>query len=231
MVLKKMIWCASPDSLNDKDEFKCSLNYEPLQRTHTRLSQAIAQYRTTDFLAPNISAALALENDRLTVIVPPIVDDIIEQCRTSIDIPSFSRTRVDSRLWEDYGGKGNGVRVEIDIPDHLVGNAYHRVHYVREKIFHVDSFLESVLFPDRKFETFRNILLAKTKKWALEDEIRFIGNRQNVNLIFDGRVSEVTFGPNVPPAILAKLKTEIAGHCRAINTNISQLSLEDADIG
>src|SRR5258708_1635437 len=205
IVLQNSIWCASPDSLNDEDEFRFSLDYEPSQRTHTLLSQVVAQYRTTDFCAPHISAALALANDRLRVIVPPIIDNTIEQCRTSGGITSFSATKADRRLWEEYGGKGNGVRVEIDIPDHLVGHAYHRVHYVREKIFHVDSFLESALFPDRIFETYRNILLTKTKKWAEEDQVRFIGNRQNVNLILDGWISEVTFGPNVPPAILSKL--------------------------
>jgi hypothetical protein len=78
------------------------------------------------------------------------------------------------------------------------------------------------------FETYRNILLTKTKKWEQEDEMRFIGTRQNVNLILDGRISEVTFGPNVPPAILAKLTAEIANHCRAKNTHVSQLSLEGA---
>jgi hypothetical protein len=143
-------------------------------------------------------------------------------------VTSFSATKADSRLWEQYGGKGNGVRVGIDLPDHLVGHAYHRVHYVTKKIFHVDSFLESALQPDKMFETYRNILLTKTKKWEQEDEMRFIGTRQNVNLILDGRISEVTFGPNVPPAILAKLTAEIANHCRANDTHVSQLSLEGA---
>ena len=206
IVLRNSIWCARPDSLNDKDEFKFKLDYEPSPRTAQLLSNVIVQYRTTNYFSPHVSASLALKNERLEVIAAPIIDDIVHQCRTSIGITSFSITKTNGRLWEEYGGKGNGVCVEINIPDYLVGQSYHRVHYASDRTFHVDSFLESALFPDRAFETYRNILLTKTKKkWAQEEEIRFIGNRQDVNLISDGHISEVTFGPNVPPQTLEKL--------------------------
>lgn len=216
--------------MNDKaDEFKFKLDYEPSPRTAELLSKAIAQYRITNFLPPHVSASLALKNERLEVRAAPIIDDIVKKCRTTIGITSFSITKTDVRLWEEYGGKGNGVCVEINIPDHLVGQSYHRVHYVSDKIFHVDSFLESVLFPDRVFETYRNILLTKTKRWEEEKEIRFIGNRQDVNLIFDGHISEVTFGPNVPTHTLEKLEADIANHCSANNIRITKLSSKGAN--
>jgi hypothetical protein len=139
----------------------------------------------------------------------------------SVGITSFSMTRADDRLWKEYGGKGNGACIEINIPDHLVGHAYHRIHYVPTKIFHIDTFLESALFPDRAFQTYQNILLTKTKQWEQEEEIRFMGNRQNVNLILDGQVSEVTFGSEVPAETLAALKETIAKHCRANNIKVS----------
>jgi hypothetical protein len=221
IVLKNSIWCASPDSLNDKDEFRFTLDYEPSPRTHQLLTQAVAQYRTTGFLPPHLSTSLALENDRLRFITSPIIDDIIEKCRRGVGVTSFSMTKADDRLWEDYGGKGNGACVEINIPDHLVGDTYHRVRYVPAKVFHIDTFLESAVFPDRAFQ---NILLTKTKKWEQEEEIRFIGNRQNVNLILDGYISEVTFGSEIPPETLAQLTVQIANHCRANNINISRLS-------
>ncbi len=129
---------------------------------------------------------------------------MICKCRNTIGVVSFSITKTDDHLWNEYGGKGNGVCIEINIPDTLIGKSYHRVHYVSEKIFHVDSFLESALFQDRAFETYRNILLTKTKKWSQEEEMRFIGNRQEVNLIIDGYISEVTFGPHVPEHTLTK---------------------------
>jgi hypothetical protein len=224
IALKRSIWCASPDSLNDEDEFKFALNYEPSTRTHRLLSQIVAQYRTTSFPPPHTSAALALENDRLRAIAPPIIEATIERCRADLGIASFSTTKADCSLWKEYGGKGNGVCIEINIPDQDVGHAYHRVRYVSEKIFHVDSFLESELFPDKAFETYRNMLLTKTKRWEQEEEIRFIGNRQNVNLVFDGYISEVTFGPCVPKETVEKLEAAIADHCRANNIRISRLS-------
>lgn len=227
IVLKNSIWCARPDSLNDEEEFKFKIDYELSPRTVQLLSKVIAknrvttQNRATNYHPPHVSASLTLKNRRLEVIAAPIIDDIVQDCRATMGITSFSTTKNDVYLWEEYGGKGNGVCVEINIPDHLVGQSYHRVRY-RDKIFHVDSFLESVLFPDRVYETYRNIVLTKTKKWE-QEEIRFIGNRQDVNLIFDGHISEVTFGPNVPTNTIEKLKGHIAGHCRANKIIIAKL--------
>jgi len=209
--------------LNDKDEFKFKLDYEPSPHTAQLLSEVVAQYRTTNYLPPHELVSLALKNKKLEVISAPIIDDIVHKCRTTIGITSFSITKNDVHLWEEYGGKGNGVFVEINIPDHLVGQSYHWVHYVSDKIFHVDSFLESALFPDRASETYRNILLTKIKKWAREEEIRFIGNRQDVNLILDGHISEVTFGPRVPTHTLEQLVAHIANHCSANNIRITKL--------
>lgn len=223
IVLQNSIWCASPDSLNDEEEFKFKLNYEPSPHTGQLLSEVVAKFRTTNYLPPQISASLALKNKKLESIAAPIIDDIVNKCRATIGITSFSITKTDVNLWERYGGKGNGVFVEINIPDHLVGQSYHRVHYVSDRIFHVDSFLESALFPGRAFETYRNILLTKTKKWSKEEEMRFIGNRQDVNLILDGHISEVTFGPCVPAHILEQLEARIDSHCSANNIRIKKL--------
>ena len=231
IVLNNSIWCARPDSLNDEDEFKFKLDYQPSSHTAQLLSKVVAQnrasfsqkYPTTIYPPPHVSASLALKNKKLEVIAPRIIDDIVHKCRTTIGITSFSTTKNDPHLWEEYGGKGNGVFVEINIPDHLVGQSYHRVHYVSDKIFHVDSFFESALFPDRVFETYRDILLTKTKKWAQEEEIRFIGNRQDVNLIFDGHISEVTFGPYVAKHTLERLVAHIADHGNANNIRITKL--------
>lgn len=221
IVMKNLIWCASPDSLNDPDEFRFKLEYSPSSRTRELLTQAVARYRTTSFLPPELSATHAVDNDRLRVIAPPIIEATIEKCRSETGIVSFSTTKEDPCLWKEYGGKGNGVCVEINIPDHLIGDVYHRVRYVEEKIFHVDSFLEASLFPEKVFETYRNMLLTKTRgRWGKEEEIRFIGNLQNVNLVFDGNITAVTFGPNVSAATLEKLTACIADHCRARNISI-----------
>lgn len=197
IVMENSIWCAKPDSLNDEDEFEFKLDYAPSASTAQLLSNIIVKYGTTNNLPPHVSASLALNNERLEDNAKQSIEDIITKCRTTIGVTSFSIVTND-HLWNEYGGKGKGVCVEINIPDDLVGQSYHRVNYVSEKIFHVDSLLESALLTDRAFNTYRNILLTKTKKWEKEEEIRFIGNRQDFNLILDGHIREVTFGPNVP---------------------------------
>jgi hypothetical protein len=223
IVLKNSIWCARPDSLNDKNEFKFKLNYEPSPQTFQLLSKVVARYRTTNYFPPHLSASLVLKNKELESIASPIIDDVVHKCRTTIGITSFSVTKNDVHLWEEYGGKGNGVFIEINIPDHLVGKIYHRVHYVSERKFHIDSFLEAALFPDKAFQTYQNILLTKIKKWSREQEMRFIGNRQDVNLIFDGYISEVTFGLQVPTYTFDQLVAKIGNHCAANNIRITKL--------
>lgn len=223
IVLENTIWCAKPDSLNDEDEFKFTLDYKPSLLTADLLSQVVTKYGTANLLPPRTSASLALQNERLEVILAPIIQDVINDCRNTIGIVSFSITKTDDHLWTEYGGKGNGACIEIDIPDALVDQLYYRVSYVREKVFHVDSFLESALFPDRAFNTYRNILLTKTRKWAQEEEIRFIAKRQEVNMILDGHISEITFGAHVPVHTLNQVKAKIIQRCNANAITISNL--------
>lgn len=223
MVLQNTIWCASPDTLNDEDEFKFELDYEPSPNTAYLLSQVIAQYRTSKHRPPHVSAARVLENETLEGIAAPIIRKGINRSRNTIGITSFSVIKSNGHLWNEYGGKGNGVCIEINIPDSLVGQSFHWVLYVPEKKFHVDSFLESALFSDRVFETYRKILLTKTMKWSEEKEMRFIGKQQNVNWIIDGHISEIIFGPHVPHNTLEQLADKIAGNCRSINITISRL--------
>lgn len=223
IVLNNSIWCARPNSLNDEDEFKFELDYVPSPNTESLLVQAVTKYRTTNYMPPNLSVALALQNNSLINIATPIIKNMVNDCRDTIGITSFSAKKDDARLWKEYGGDGNGVRIEINIPDQHIGQFYHRVNYVQNKIFHVDSFLESVLFPDKTFETYRNILSIKTMSWSEEEEIRFIGNTPNVNFIFDGFISEVTFGSRVPQHTLDKLMDEIANYTNSKNIVISKL--------
>jgi len=200
------------------------LDYSPSASTAKLLSQVVTKYRTTNYFPPNLSVSFVLEQKRLEKIAAPIINEMIRNCRNEIGVVSFSITKTDDHLWAEYGGEGNGVCIEINIPDKLIDKSYHRVHYVSEKIFHVDSFLESALFPDRAFETYKNILLTKTKKWAQEEEMRFIGNHQDVNMIMDAYISEVIFGPNVPAHTLKQVEANIINHCRSNNIKITNYS-------
>lgn len=223
IVLENTIWCARPDSLNDKDEFKFKIDYKPSSSTAKLLSQVITKYRTTNYFPPHLSTSLVLKHKKIEEIAEPIINDMINICRNTIGVISFSIIKTDAHLWKEYGGKGNGVCIEINIPDRLIGKSYHRVRYVSEKIFHIDSFLESELFQDKAFETYRNILLTKTKKWSQEEEMRFIGKRQKVNLIINGYISEVTFGAQVPKHTLKQVEANIVNHCKANNIKITKL--------
>ncbi len=223
IILKNAVWCAKPGSLNDEDEFRFKLDYDPSPRTAELLSQVVARFRTTNFLPPHLSVSLVLQSRRLEAISAPIIDDVIAKSRTEIGIASFSVTKTDEHLWTEYGGKGNGVCIEIEIPDDSINVSFHRVHYVTEKVFHVDSFLESALFPDKAFETYRNILLTKTRKWSQEEEIRFVSKRPEVNVIIDGRITEVTIGAHVPSHTIEHLEASIGDHCRANGIEITKL--------
>jgi hypothetical protein len=223
IVLQNAIWCAKAQSLNDEDEFRFRLDYDPSPRTPDLLAEVVKRYRTTNFLPPGLSVSLVLQNKRLEAIAVPIIKDVIDKSRSTIGIACFSATKADDRLWAEYGGQGNGVCVEIEIPDRLLNISFHPVHYVTEKIFHVDSFLESALFPDKAFETYRNILLTKTKKWSQEEEIRFISKRPEVNVIVDGRITEVTLGARVPAHTKEHVEATIVEHCRANGIRITKL--------
>ena len=225
IVLENKIWCASPDTLNDEDEFKFKLDYTPSIDTASLLAQVLAKNPTENrILSPQESADLVLENEKLENIATPIIENLKNQCRNSIGVTSFSAIKTSKHLWAEYGGKGNGVCVAIDIPKSLINQLYHSVDYKKKKIFHVDSFLQSTLSPDKAFETFRNILLTKTeKKWSQEEEIRFIGKQQNVTFIFDGKITEIIFGSHVPKETFNMLETKIGDYCISNNITITKL--------
>ncbi|MFH0958202.1 MAG: hypothetical protein V1897_05805, partial [Pseudomonadota bacterium] len=65
IILQNVIWGAKPDSLNDEDEFKFKLNYEPSSHTADLLSQVVARYRTANYMPPHLSASLVLQQKRL----------------------------------------------------------------------------------------------------------------------------------------------------------------------
>lgn len=224
IVLRNAIWCAKPDSLNDEEEFKFKLDYNPSSATVNLLSQVVTKYKKTNKLPPDLSASIIIQQNKLEEITTPIINKIISDCRNSMGIISFSSTVNDIHLWNEYGGNGNGVCIEINIPDSALNKSYYHVNYVPERIIHIDSFLKSALFSDATQNIYRDILLTKTSgKWSQEKEIRFIGNRQEVNLVIDGYISEVTFGTHVPIHIFKQINANIIEHCNANNIKITKL--------
>jgi hypothetical protein len=216
IVLDGCIWCASPDSLNDEEEFQFRLDYCPTPRTLPLLIHAVHTFRTTNLLPPELSASHVMASERLELLAAPVIGEMIDKCRKMIGVTSFSMDGEAPHLWDSYGGCGNGACIEIEIPDDQMGRAYHAVEYVDEKIFHVDMFLEGSLNSEYLPKLFRAMLATKTReRWSNEREIRFIGNRQNVKLKFDGNVKSVTFGRNVAAETLRDLRNRIEDHCRS----------------
>jgi len=222
IVLSNTFWCAKPDSLNDENEFKFKLDYSLSADTANLLSQVVNKNRGTNY-SPNLFTPSVLNHKKLEEITTPIKGDLINACRNTIGVACFSIKKTDDHLWNEYGGKGNGVCIEINIPDELIGKLYHRVHYVSEKIFHIDSFLESGLSQEGTFRTYKNILLTKTKKWDQEGEMRYISKCQEVNIKIDGYISEVLFGAQVPADTLKQVKAKIVKHCNTNNIRITKL--------
>ncbi len=161
IIQKNKIWCASPDSLNDKDEFRFRFIYEPTQSTHNLLSEVISKLGRSHFPS-HLVTAHGLKNGKLEKIVKPIIDDVIEQSRVSIGVCSFSIVGSDDWLWSEYGGHGNGVRIEFELAERSVGKTFHLVNYVTDRAFHIDVFLRSQLIGAEEF--FRRMLVKNHAK-------------------------------------------------------------------
>jgi len=232
IVLDNVIWCAKANSLYDEKEFKSQLNCEPSPDTRRLLSEALAKYRLTDCHLPNNELAdLALKNKSFENNSRQSIECLINECRENIGVASFA-LESNEHLWREYGGNGNGVCIEIDIPDHLVGNIYHQVDYVLKKEIHVDRFLKASTSKDEVFELFKNFLLTKTMEYEQEKEIRFIGDvgdicnvskESGARMKIDGHISQITFGYNVPESTLKTLVTQINKRCKHKKTLIKKL--------
>lgn len=231
IVLERKIWCASPDSLNDKDEneFNFEINYTPTPNTESLLAQLIAQNRPIDSwnpFPPSYVARQTLINNTLEELAGPIINNITQRSRSEIGITSFTY-EANATLWEEHGGKGNGACIEINIPDSLIGQLYQHVNYVPKKIFHVDIFLEATLSNDngKAQEVYESILLTKTNNFCFEKEVRFVSKQQNVNFIIDGHISKVIFGAKTPNSVQGKLLCQISNHCKSNNIIISTIEI------
>lgn len=189
------VWCAAPSSLNDSSEFNFSMDYVPSQRTALLLSSMLQKLGTKTF-SPYMTASYTILNNIIEDITKPEVEKIIEKCRNTIGVTSFSLSQNEPWLWETYGGQGVGAVVEFEIADSDLGEIYHLVDYRRQSVFHVDLFMESILGGAE--EIFRKILCTKTLKWELEKEIRFLGKSPDVNITFDAPITKIIIGQDVP---------------------------------
>jgi hypothetical protein len=213
MVLENSIWCADPESLNDRDEeFRFNYDYQPTRKTEILLRKVLEK-QGIDSSA--WKARYVIENGRLQEMVEPIMNQLIEKARRELGIASFSKSGNENRLWEDYGGSHCGVCVEFEIPENLIGVAYHYVSYVEEKFFHIDTWFESYLDESKAFDSYRNMLLTKNKeKWGSQAEVRLITSGQKIKQRVHGPVTKILFGGNVPNSVYEEMMKSISSHCQ-----------------
>lgn len=203
IIEEKKIWCAAPCSLNDSSEFNFSMDYTPSKKTAALLTATIQKFGSLAFPA-YMTASYAVLNNKIEEYAKAEVDKIIENCRKTIGVTSFSLSKTDPWLWETYGGQGFGAAVEFEISDEDLEETYHSVTYSRASVFHVDLFLEAALGNTEK--VFRKILCTKTLKWKPEMEIRFLGKTPNINILFDAPITGVIIGEKVSEPLVKKIE-------------------------
>lgn len=217
ILIEKLIWCPSPSTLNDDKEFNFELDYTRTSNTTLLLADIVKNYgrMVSNLLLPGkvASGVIKIKDEVLADITKPIISGMIENCKKDIGISSFSTVNDEPWLWEEYGGKGNGVCIEITIPDSSVGNIFHLVDYVPEKVFHVDLFMEAGLDSAKVHKLYRKMLLTKTTDWEKEKEIRFIGKENNMKFVIDGNISKIEFGNQVEPHRFEHYLKTIKDHC------------------
>ncbi|WP_331351573.1 DUF2971 domain-containing protein [Cellvibrio sp. UBA7671] len=199
------IWVSSTDQLNDEEEFQFTMSCDPTAQTVLLIKNSILLNGRPELYA-SLAALVAVNENRIRDFVEPIEKSIIRTCRNTMGVTSFSMRQPNEYLWKVYGGNGNGVAVEFELAEAEIGETFHRVEYVDEKTFHVDSFLRSQLDATVIRELYVHILCTKHRRWEIEKEIRFIGKCTNVNLSFDLPITKVTIGNKVDRSIIERIE-------------------------
>ncbi|MGO9481020.1 MAG: DUF5677 domain-containing protein [Candidatus Kryptoniota bacterium] len=205
------IWCSSPERFDDPDEFRFEIDYSRTTRsTIDILRQILIKLKNEPGdglrqLSENTSDAVLQSIVKGNAI--PIFDDVINKCRSSIGVACFSLSGNEDVLWNDYGGKKNGVCIEIEISDKWLDKSLFLVNYVRQKIFHIDHFLSAVLNDTLKI--YRMILATKSDKWAYQKEIRFLSTKQNLLVPFNAKITGIWFGRHLSSDLKKRIMDEI----------------------
>jgi len=221
-ILHKKFWCASLRTLNDKDEFKFRCDCTPTESTKPLLVQLLMKHgNTADERALSV-AALQIDNNRLNGNAIPIINDMIEKCLSDFGLACFSSAKDDASLWKEYGGDGNGLCIEIDVPDD--NKNLYMVNYVQEKVIHIDSLFKADLFEGEAFAVYRDMLLTKTTKYQPEKEVRFVSKKErNVAMTIEGSVvTEIMFGNKIESSMLNKVRADIKRHHSARSILLTQ---------
>ena len=193
-ILRGRLFCASPNIVNDPNEFKFTVDYRINQQTFVVLD-SIRKNSGHGFnisvLGDNFPMKSALELD---MVIRPLFEDLVLQIRRDLGIASFAKDSNSSQLWERYAGDGDGVCVEISLRNE---DNVRRVDYEDDRRIHMNSILASLVDAGARKNLYEKILLTKTTCWQTENEMRYISKVGNVELSFDMNITKLTIGQKV----------------------------------
>ena len=200
-------WCAAPSTLNDPTEFVWECDYEPTTETSRLLAEVLSRSNGRPLEVAMAQARATIDNRRLEALARPLFEEVIEQCRREVGLACFTTSSDNHVMWERYGGQGNGVCVEIEVPDELLHTHLHPVVYPPSKQLHVDQLLASFTAPVSQQTVFTVALLSKPVFWAPESEIRFVSRLQDVSVCITGsRISRLVLGSNLTMDMAARIE-------------------------
>lgn len=202
------LWCARPDTLNDPEEFGWRCDYDPTGDTIELIARLLVACRSRSLREARETSAAAVNTNRLRLLAEPVMEDLIRKSRNEVGLLCLGMSADNDTLWQRYGGHGAGVAVELDVPDHLKGQALFDVQYLADKRIHIDQLVAAFLERSRASEVYSLALLSKPKFWHDEEEIRFVSNRQNVAVVIEGsRVTRLFTGDSLSPAVRDRISS------------------------
>ena len=172
-------WAASADTLNDPDEYFWDVDYSPTAQTASLLSRSLVTHRGLALAEAASLARHSVELGRVAAVAAPVLGALQQRIRSTVGVVCFGGRPDNMTLWERYAASGNGVCVELDAPDSLLGDQLHEVEYVSDKRVHIDTFLAASA-PDAVRPMYKAALLTKTRAWEGERETRYLSRIHGV---------------------------------------------------
>lgn len=201
-------WCARPDTLNDDQEFSWHCDYSHTDETLELLARLMSEERNWPYEKSREQLRSLIADGSLERLAAPVITSLIEKCRSEIGLMCFGTAANNSTLWSRYGGKGNGVCIELNVPDRLIDTNLFWVKYTNQKLVHINNLLRAH-FGDAR-EMYALALLTKPQEWAPEEEVRFVSKMQGISVrIEDSNLSRVYLGKNLSETARARITSII----------------------
>jgi hypothetical protein len=181
---QQAFWCAKPDTLNDDQEFSWRCNYQSTTETVGLLAALISRKRNRPLAETKEQVEHFVASSSLENVAAPVIAGLIQQCRSEVGLLCFGTSPNNPTLWSRYGSNGEGVCIELDVPDLLLNTQLFEVQYAHEKVVHIDDLLRAYFTNTTKMYSLA--LLTKPAKWAPEEEVRFVSSKQGVSVRIEG---------------------------------------------